>query len=322
MADAVTVATETALTVTTDVPADRQPAAVYLARLAPGSRRTMAEALQTIAGLLTGGRGDATSVDWATVRYQHTQAVRAALAAKYAPATANKHLSALRGVLQEAWRLGLMSSEDYHRAADLQTVRGETLPAGRAVERTELQALFDSCAEEGGATGARDAALLAVLYGGGLRRAEAAALDLADYTRATGLLTVRSGKGHKARTAYATNGGRTALECWLAVRGEQPGPLFLAVNKGGNVQPHGLTPGAIGQLLQRRAAKAGVAMFSPHDLRRTFIGDLLDGGADLATVQHLAGHANPATTARYDRRGERAKQKAAELLHVPFAGTR
>ena len=84
------------------LPADRDPAVVYLARLAPGSRRTMRQALDTVANILSSGHEDSQTLAWAALRYQHTQAVRTALAERYAPATANKMLAALRGVLREA----------------------------------------------------------------------------------------------------------------------------------------------------------------------------------------------------------------------------
>ena len=87
---------------------------------------------------------------------------------------------------------------------------------------------------------------------------------------------------------------------------------------GAIVRSSGITPAAVYKALQRRAAEAGVKAFSPHDLRRTFAGDLLDAGADIATVQKLMGHATVATTAGYDRRGERAKQAAVGRLHMAW----
>jgi integrase len=71
--------------------------------------------------------------------------------------------------------------------------------------------------------------------------------------------------------------------------------------------------------LQRRGEAAGVEEeFTPHDFRRTFISDLLDGGADIVTVSKLAGHASTNTTSKYDRRGEDAKKRAIDLLNVPY----
>ena len=74
---------------------------------------------------------EAFTLNWAALRYQHTLAIRARLAADYAPATANKLLSALRGVLKEAWRLGQMSAEDYQRAVDLENIKAQN-PARRS----------------------------------------------------------------------------------------------------------------------------------------------------------------------------------------------
>lgn len=115
------------------------------------------------------------------------------------------------------------------------------------------------------------------------------ALDLEDYDRETGALTIRSGKGHKERVAYATNGAADALAAWVTRRGDEPGALLCPVDKSGRVTVRRLTGKAVTLRLQRRAGQANVAAFSPHDLRRTFIGDLLDRGADIATVQGLAG---------------------------------
>ncbi len=107
------------------------------------------------------------------------------------------------------------------------------------------------------------------------------------------------------------------LEAWLELRGDGPGPFFCPIDRVGTLRlPQAMTGEAIRQLLGRRRAAAGLAALSPHDLRRTYAGDLLDAGADLPAVQQLLGHASPATTSRYDRRGDRARRAAAERLHL------
>lgn len=313
---------------------DQNPAAIYLATLRPVGRRGMQRALDLIAELASNGRHNALTFPWAELRFQHTAAIAPALANKgYRPATINQALSGLRQVLYYAWKLGLMDGEDYRRARDVKNVRSETLPRGRALVSDEMVELMQVCQADKTPAGTRDAAIIAILYTTGLRRSEVVALKLADYDARQGALVVRGGKGGKDRMVYLgegeaenqsqtgeESGAQAALQEWLGVRGGQAGSLFCAVNKAGKLAlglPH-MTDQSILKLLRKRAKQAGLEKFSPHDLRRTFISDLLDAGADIATVQKMAGHASVVTTARYDRRGEAAKKRAASLLRVPF----
>lgn len=297
------------------------PAEVYIARLAQGSRRTMRAALENLAVLA--GAESAAGFPWDRLRYEHTTALRSLLVdavddGRLAVSNANKHLSALRGVLKEAWRLGALSAEDYQRAVDVPNISGEALPAGRALEAGEIDALFRACMTDVRPAGARDAALLACLYSGGLRRSEVVALEVDGYDEPTGRLRVKRAKGRKQRDVWLTGGARDAMADWLAVRGTAPGPLFVAVSKGGALGHRAISGQAVRAMVDRRARASGLAHFTPHDMRRTFVGDLLDAGADLVVVQKLAGHAQPTTTARYDRRDDRSKRKASGLLHVPY----
>lgn len=91
-----------------NVKANTSPVAVYLARLASSSRRGQLDALNMIARLLTKGSADAEGVNWASLKYPQTAAIRAALTERYAPNRTKRMLAALRGVLKECWRLGLM----------------------------------------------------------------------------------------------------------------------------------------------------------------------------------------------------------------------
>ncbi len=295
--------------------AETNPALVYLAALAPSGRRSMAVRLRTITGLLGGG---ARGVEWPRMRFEHVAALRARLQESgRAAASVNACLSALRGVARAAWQLGQMSAEDYQRIAGVKNVSGSRLPAGRALASGEVSALLDACARDASPAGARDAAIIALLLGAGLRRSEAAALDLKDYDREAGALKVR-GKGDKERLAYLESGAAAALADWLFVRGESDGALLHPVRKGGEIMHRRITAQAIYDALAKRAHAAKLSALSPHDLRRTFVSELLDAGADISAVQQLAGHANVQTTTRYDRRGEAAKRKAASLIHLPY----
>jgi site-specific recombinase XerD len=154
--------------------------------------------------------------------------------------------------------------------------------------------LFHVCTKDATPAERRDVALLALLTGYDLRRAEVVVLDLFDHTAENGALLIRQGKGRKDWPVY------------LPARAQQHLRWRMSAQ-------------TVFAVLRARGAVADLAHFSPHDLLRTYISNLLDTGADLAIVQQLAGHADPAVTARYDRRREAAKQRTSQLLQILLA---
>jgi site-specific recombinase XerD len=292
----------------------------WLSSLSAGSQATAQGSSEKIAKLLFNGNFSASELPWHELRYQHLSDLKAALAKDHSPATVNKLLAFVRGILKQCWLLDMIDGPAYRKAITIKEISYKREPSGRALAWQEIEALIGAC-DRTTAKGSRDAAMVAILYSAGLRRSELVSLRLEDYEQDTGRLIVRHGKGDKDRVMVLNNGGKQALDAWLRFRkteNEGRGYIFSRVLRGGHVIEEGIAPCTVFDVLRSLAKRAEIAAFSPHDLRRTAITHLLERGADLAIAQKFAGHSNPATTSRYDRRGEEALRKAVELLAVPY----
>ena len=172
--------------------------------------------------------------------------------------------------------------------------------AARRAEEVALPA--EGASKEGGqgaarAVALRDVALLELLYATGVRVSELCGLDVADLDRSRRTMRVL-GKGDKERTVPYGAPASRALEDWLAVRGRialraAGGALFVGA------RGRRLDPRAVRDVVHRAAALAGVPDLGPHGLRHSAATHVLNGGADLRSVQELLGHSSLATTQRY-----------------------
>jgi len=263
----------------------------------------------------------ATELPWSTLQPGDVGVLRERLQGKgYAPATVNRSLAALRGIVRQSWAAGDIDADRRDRLLhNLVGVAGSRQPRGRHLTDTDLADLFAACRNDDSILGRRDTAVLALMIVG-LRRAEVVAVQVADLTP-DGLRVI--GKGNRERVVPITNGCLDAVTDWLLVRGSAPGPILCRCD-GDEVRPSmGLTTQAVYAALQKRSRQASVlgnraVVCTPHDLRRTLVGRLLNAGADLATVQAIVGHASPATTARYDRRPAEHRRRAMASLSIPY----
>lgn len=292
------------------------PARAYLLSLnSPRSRQTMASFLNIVAGMLGATSPEACS--WGSLRRHHVMAVTELLRdTGRATATVNTYLSALKGVAKEAWMLKLMDVESFQHIRAVRNLRGSRLPRGRALPPEEIRSLFAACEVDDSSIGIRDAAMLAVILGCGLRRSEAVGLDLRDVVTDERALRVL-GKGNKERLAYMPAGTWQRLQKWVEeVRGEKDGPLFTRIRRFDTLTNDRLTDQAVYHILQVRQHQAEIAKCAPHDLRRTFATAMLDNGEDLITVKDAMGHASVTTTQQYDRRGEARLRTARDRLDL------
>ena len=152
--------------------------------------------------------------------------------------------------------------------------------------------------------------MIALMGAAGLRRSEVVGLTMEDYDARRGRLLVRAGKGGRQRELVLPGPVRQELARWRKLRGRGPGALFCPVTAEGCLAPRAVSAQRVYDVVVARALEAGIARCTPHDLRRTFVTQLLLQEVDLNTVRQLAGHSDIQTTARYDRRDERAQRRA------------
>ena len=237
-------------------------------------------------------------------------------------------LSGWRGFYTWLGREGLVSSNPVQ---DVRAPRaGKPLPKALSVDESVQLASFASDSNDPWLE-ARDAAIVELLYGGGLRVGELTGLDAVAATGARGWVDLQEGEAHvlgkgaKWRTVPVGAKAVEALTRWLALR-RQP----LAVAEHGRPQLGGsagaalfigrngtrLTAQSIWQRLRRRSLQAGLAApVHPHMLRHSFASHLLQSSSDLRAVQELLGHVNITTTQVYTRLDFQHLAKAYDAAH-------
>ena len=236
----------------------------------------------------------------ADLRRAGREDIRAFLASlsDMAPSTQARKLSALRQFYGFLYAEGIRTDDPTQTLAAPKARR----PLPKILSTDDLDRMLTVAAQDQTPEGLRLTLMVEMLYGGGLRVSELAAMKLAAVKTNEGFIRV-TGKGNKERLTPISDAARDALTAYLAVREEfvpkhdqNNRYLFVSRGEGGF-----LTRRRFHQLLKGLAIKTGIdpAKVSPHVLRHAFATHLVEGGADLRSVQTLLGHADIATTQIY-----------------------
>jgi integrase/recombinase XerC len=293
------------------------PATYYLSKLGPDSKSTMAYVLQEIADRLGYDDSDLTDVPWNLIDASSVVSLKEALLVDGKSLnTIRLYVSAVRGVMNGAWALGHITRDQLDRVRAEKAPKGSVLPRGKNIKRQVIRELIECCEADERPQGKRDAAIFAVLYGTGMRKAESVNITISNINFDEKYIQVL-GKGNKQLQKFAPNWVFEKIRTWIDLKDQvTPGAphLFSRIRKGGTILNVGITKHAIYHIVKTRALEVGITVM-PHDFRRSFITRIIDEH-DLAIAQKMADHASIGTTSRYDMRGDDKKRAVVDGFNL------
>lgn len=227
--------------------------------------------------------------------------------------TQNYYLIALRSFLKFCRKRGITSlSPD---VIELAKQPERDLDLMTAEELARLLTVPNKGSDAGSLQSLRDRAILELFFSTGLRVSELCSLNR-DLDLSRGEFAIR-GKGEKVRVVFLASEAKSALQAYLAKRVDIDEAMFVSVAKGaessGNMR---LTPRSVERIVKQRAIEAGIGKkVTPHVIRHSFATDLLEGGADLRSVQALLGHAHIGTTQIYTHVTDKHLKEVHQAFH-------
>lgn len=216
-----------------------------------------------------------------------------------APSTINVRLSAIRRMVSEAHRNGMLSAEDAGHLTDVPNIRQKGTRLGNWLTREQAKELL-AVPDRSTVKGKRDYVILALLVGCALRRQELAALDVETIQLREGrwVLADLEGKGRRIRTVAIPIWVKHGINAWMTAAGIEEGPLLRSIRKGGKIG-ESLSDWAVWSVVEQSAKQIGIDQFGAHDLRRTCAKLCRKGGGDLEQIKFLLGQSSIQTTERY-----------------------
>ena len=219
---------------------------------------------------------------------------------KLAPSTVNVRLSAVRKLVSEARKNGLLGAEDAANLTEVPNLSQKGTRLGNWLTREQAKELL-AVPDRSTLKGKRDYVILALLVGCALRRRELASLYIEEIQMREGRWVIADlrGKGGRIRTVAVPVWVKQGINAWLSAAGVEEGRLLRPVSKAGKLNGNELSDWAIWSVVEQAAKQIGIERFGAHDLRRTCAKLCRKAGGDLEQIKFLLGHSSIQTTERY-----------------------